>query len=67
MNITEIIWPQSDPRMGDPDSFESGYGMHPALVRLCAVNGGTIAGPDPRRRIDLKIGWRKLKEALSAR
>jgi hypothetical protein len=64
MNIVRNIWPQTEPRLGDPDSLECGYGLHPAIVKLSLLHGGTIVGPDPRSRIDLKIGWRRLKEAL---
>ena len=67
MNITQSIWPQTDPRNGDPDSIESGFGLHPAIVKLIRVNGGVLEGPDPRRWIDLKIGWKNLKNALASR
>jgi hypothetical protein len=67
MNFIRNIWPQSDPRPGDPDDFPSGYGMHPAIVKLTLANGGTPLGPDPRSRIDLTIGWRKLRDVLANR
>lgn len=67
MDIVQSIWPQRDPRMGDPDSFESGYGLHPAIVKLSLINVRYLEEPDPRSRIDLKIGWRRVRDALQGR
>ena len=65
MDFTNRIWPQLEPRLGDPDSFEAGYGMHPALLKLRIINGAGLPGPDPRTRLDLRIGWKKVSGLLT--